>query len=186
MRSHSQAVREKAVSLWKSGKKKSEISRELKVDYDTLLGWLKRYTEEGAPGLSLRYDQCGRKARGDEDPIYQRAIELKGLNEDWGSGYMHLQLQREFADKKIVKPRQIQRWFAQAGLSAKQRLPTQKAEWTQRPLDRVQVDAKERLKTKDGKDCCYLNYTDEHTGAALDAFVFPLGQDQSGSSGNDL
>ncbi len=181
MKPHSNEVRQRAYVLWQSGQKKSKIARELGVDYDTLLGWTKRFSQEGEPGLNLRYAKCGRKSIAG-DPILDRALELMKQHQDWGAGYLHLQLQREFPGQKLVKPRQLQRWVAKAGIRAKRtKLPPVKAEWVNRPLERVQVDAKERLVTKDGQECCYLNFTDEHTGSELDAFVFPLGQDQSSS-----
>ncbi|MBK9015301.1 MAG: hypothetical protein IPM82_15270 [Saprospiraceae bacterium] len=54
-------------------------------------------------------------------------------------------------------------------------MPPVGADWATQAFERVQVDAKERLRTKDGKACCYLNFIDEY-GAELDAFVFPYGR----------
>lgn len=178
MQAHSHDVRRKAIDLWKGGQTKAGISRQLGVDYDTLLGWIKRYEQEGEQGLSLRYGHCGRKSRVALGPIEAKAIELLGKHEEWGAGYVRLHLLREFPGEKIPQPRQIQRWMAKSGVRPKRtKLPLVEADWATKPLERVQVDAKERLKTKDGKECCYLNFTDEYTGAELDAFVFPLWED---------
>jgi len=57
------------------------------------------------------------------------------------------------------------------------RLPAVDTPWADSPLKRVQVDANEKLECLDGQKCCYLNFTDEHSGAVLDAFVFPLRKD---------
>lgn len=181
MKPHTYDVRQKAIENWQSGQKKSEIARQLGVDYDTLLGWIKRFSQEGEAGLSLRYTCCGRKPQ-ENGAVRSRALELMGQHQEWGAGYLRLNLQREFPGADLVKPRQLQRWVAKAGIRAKRtKLPPVAADWASRPLERVQVDANERLVNKDGKECCYLNFTDEHTGAALDAFVFPLRQDQSSS-----
>lgn len=186
MKPHSNEVRQKAIELWQSGQKKSEISRQLGVDYDTLLGWIERFSQDGAPGLNLRYACCGRNCN-DQSPVRIRALELMRQHKDWGAAYLRLNLQREFPGEKLAGPRQLQRWVAQAGIRQKgTRLPTVQAQWAHHAFERVQVDAKERLVTRDGRECCYLNFTDEYTGAALDAFVFPLGPNQPGirSSGS--
>ncbi len=170
---HSEEKRRRAYELWRMGKKKSVISRELGVDYDTLLIWIKRFSVEGEAGIRLRYERCGRKPVTD-DPVRMRAIELRQQHADWGADYIRLHLQREFPQSKIVQSNQIRIWLRKAGLMAKKtRLPQGSNDWVARPLQRVQVDAKEQLKTADGKPCCYLNFIDEHTGAELDAFVFP-------------
>lgn len=169
--------------MWQEGLKKTQISRELQVDYDTILDWCKRFKNEGEQGLSTRYEHCGRSAAAD-DPHRLRAIEMRKLHPFWGAEYIRLQLLREFPGEKIVKPNQIRRWIRQEGLVAgKTRLPATKPEWVSRPLQRVQVDAKEQLQTADNQPCCYLNFTDEHSGAVLDAFVFPLQPNKPGSGG---
>jgi transposase len=179
MEAHSHDVRLKAIDLWKEGQKKAKISRELGVDYDTLLGWIKRYSQEGDHGLCVRYERCGRKTGEKMSAVQSRAIELVGEHQEWGAGYVRLKLLEEFPGVPIAQPRQIQRWIAKSGVRPKgTKLPPVQVDWASKPLDRVQVDAKERLKTKDGKECCYLNFIDEHTGAELDAFVFPLREDQ--------
>lgn len=173
MRAHSAEIRQRAYNLWRAGVKKSVISRELSIDYDTLLIWVKRFCAAGESGISPRYEKCGRKAS-PEDPIRVRAIELRQAHRDWGAEYIRLHLVREFAGSHIVKPNQIRRWLIRAGaMTKKTKLPSPKPEWVDRPLQRVQVDAKEQLQTADGKPCCYLNFLDEHTGCELDAFVFP-------------
>ncbi len=186
MRAHNSEVRRQAIELWQSGQKKLSISRQLGVDYDTLLGWIKRYEQLGDSGLALRYCQCGRKTKA-EDALRKRALELMQQHREWGAGYLRVQLQREFPGHKVVQVRQLQRWVSQAGIRPKRtKLPPVKVEWASGPLERVQVDAKERLLTQDGVECCYLNFTDEFSGAELDAFVFPLGQDQPSSATADF
>ena len=175
MISHGIEKRRQAYDLWRTGIKKSVIARELEVDYDTLLVWTKRFSKEGESGLDLRYQNCGLRSLADA-PIRARAIELRQTHKDWGAEYIRLHLEREFPGQKIVQPNQIRHWISKAGLVAKKtKLPsTTSAEWANKPLQRVQVDANEQLRTADGKPCCYLNFIDECTGSELDAFVFPL------------
>jgi transposase len=182
MIAHSIEIRRRAQDLLSKGQKKSVISRELGIDYDTLLIWAKRFAggEEGA--VLPRYERCGRKAKAD-DPIQSRAIELRNKHQEWGAEYIRLNLVREFPEEKIVQANQIRKWLIRAGLVAKKtKLPVSGGDWVSKPLQRVQVDAKEQLQTADGLPCCYLNFIDECTGSELDAFVFPLCPNQSGAS----
>jgi hypothetical protein len=179
MIAHSQQTRKKAIDMNLAGKKKSLISRELGVDYDTLLGWLKRDKESPGTGLVTRYQNCGRK-HSTGTSIKEAAIAFRKQHPEWGAGYIRLNLERGFPGEKVPGTRHIQRWLKAAGLqSMRTKLPPMPVEWAKKPLERVQVDAKECLVTQDGNPCCYLNYVDERTGAALDGFVFPLCPDQS-------
>jgi transposase len=181
MIAHGFEKREQAYKMWSAGMKKSIISRELQVDYDTLLIWCKRFLATGETGLSPCYQNCGRRSTSETHRL--RAIELRQAHSDWGAEYIRLHLTREFPGEKVVQPNQIRAWFRAADLVKKStKLPSVPSkEWANQALQRVQVDAKEQLKTADDKPCCYLNYIDEHTGAELDAFVFPLRSYQSGA-----
>ena len=181
MRNHSQEVRLEAIERWQSGEKRSVISREMGIDYDTLLGWVKRYEAQGEAGLQSQYSSCGRPPKFPES-MRQRAIALRQAHSQWGAAYIRLQLQMEYPEQALPAARQIQRWLHSAGLQAlRTRLPRSPGTWVQKPFERVQVDAKERLKTQDGQECCYLNFTDEHSGAVLEAVVFPLRPHQPGA-----
>lgn len=180
MESHSYAIRRRAYEMWQAKEKKSHISRELGVDYDTLLIWAKRFSEEGEASLSPRYGRCGRKPSTDS-PVQVQALALREEHGEWGAEYVRLVLSRQLPGEHLAHPNQIRRWFKAAGKSkAKTKLPNIPTGWATRAFERVQVDAKEQLQTADGLPCCYLNYIDEYTGAALDAFVFPLRPYQSG------
>lgn len=174
MQPHSHQLRQQAIERWESGERMSLIAKELSVDYDTLRGWAKRYRAEGAEGLSTRYPNCG--ARPKHPPASKaKAVALKEAHRGWGAGYIGIQLAKAFPGSRPPSERQLQRWFAGAGLSeGRTRLPRQKAGWARRPFECVQADAKERLRTADGEECCYLTFTDERSGGVLDAFVFPL------------
>jgi transposase len=173
MEAHKAEVRQRAYDMWQSGEKKSVISRTLQVDYDTLLGWIKRFKTEGTDGLALRYSQCGRHAKTDMR-VYNRAIEYRQAHGGWGCSYIRLKLVAEFGESAVASVRQIQRWIKAKGLiPSTTRLPAVDSPWADKALKRVQVDANEQLECSDGQKCCYLNFTDEHSGAVLDAFVFP-------------
>jgi transposase len=174
MEAHSMSKRQEAYKLWLTGMKKSIISRQLGIDYDTLLGWTKRFEAEGASGTSLRYNRCGSRGLFSE-AVHEQALALRRAHPDWGASYIQLHLQQQFEASQEPSVRQLQRWLGRAGLlTPATRLPRDRSTWASKPLERVQVDAKEQLRTADDHPCCYLNFTDEHSGAVLDAFVFPL------------
>lgn len=174
MEAHKTEIRQRAYEMWSSGEKKSVISRTLQVDYDTLLGWTKRFEQEGVDGIRLRYGRCGRRNRTDSR-VYNRAIAHREAHAGWGSSYIRLKLVAEFGESSVPGARQIQRWLNSCGLiSPVTKLPPVASPWADSPLKRVQVDANEQLECSDGQKCCYLNFTDEYSGAVLDAFVFPL------------
>lgn len=174
MEAHSQQKRQEAYELWRSGEKKSVIARSLQIDYDTLLGWVQRFKSEGSAGMQLRYQRCGRPPSV-EQRVQVRALALRQAHKGWGCPYIRLQLVREFGQQAVPSIRHLQRWMKTAGLMEDStRLPAVSSPWANKPLMRVQVDAKEQLRCADGQACCYLNFTDEHSGAVLDAFVFPL------------
>ncbi|MBK9015083.1 MAG: helix-turn-helix domain-containing protein [Saprospiraceae bacterium] len=174
MKAHDYETRLQAIHRWQTGEKKSDISRALDVDYHTLLLWIRRFESEGLPGIKVKYDSCGRKPMTSEQ-ILERTKRLRQTHQDWGGGYIRLNLLREFPQATVPGERQLQRQLLKAGLNKpRTKLPPVGADWATQAFERVQVDAKERLRTKDGKACCYLNFIDEYTGAELDAFVFPL------------
>lgn len=175
MEAHSISKRQEAYAMWTAGMKKSVIARQLQVDYDTLLGWVKRFKTEGIAGITLRYNRCGSRKRYAE-AVHTQAVALRKGHPAWGCSYIRLHLLKSFDAPEVPSVRQLQRWLRQAGLlEPSTRLPGDPAPWARQPLERVQVDAKEQLQTADGQPCCYLNFTDEHSGAVLDAVVFPLG-----------
>ena len=174
MQAHPQRVRQSAIDLHVSGHRLTLISQTLGIQYDVVRAWIKRYKSEGASSVLPRYGNCGRKSQV-EAIVKESALAHKAEHPQWGGPFIRLRLVETYPDLRIPKERWLQQWFRESGLQRrKTRLPHSPKQWASRPLECVQVDAKEELKTHDGKPCCYLTFTDEHSGSALDAFVFPL------------
>lgn len=172
---HSQQTRLEAVQLHlKEGLSRREVSRRLGVSLTSIRTWIDRYKDSGEAGLIPNYSACGQKPQFSEQ-IINKAIQYKSDHPAWGAGFIIIKLEDDFPAQDLPGARRLQQIFRQKELQPKRtRLPKAKKQWAKRAFDTVQVDAKERLKTKDGKACCYLNFTDEYTGSVLDAFVFPL------------
>ena len=187
MKAHDHALRLEVIECYEKGERQIDISRRLGLSYSTIKNWLKRYRALGRDGLRLRYDQCGGRSKFSSQ-LKQAAISLKREHPSWGGGYIRMKLAKQHPKEYIPCVRQLQRYFQRAGLvelrSKQPRAPSK--DWARWPLYRVQVDAKEQIQTADGKWCCYLTFTDEYSGAVLEALVFPPPVYSPGSARSDL
>lgn len=176
MGSYSYEIRQEVIEKFHSGSKRTEISKELGIGYSTVLGWIKRYEHSGESGLHPRYNKCGSKSIV-KDWIKAKAIEMRAEHKGWGGEYIEMKLKQLYPKEYIPTGRQLRRYFKSAGLLEEQsRLPKvdKGNNWVKKAFGRVQLDAKEQIQTLDGKWSSYLTFTDEHTGAVLEALVFPL------------
>ena len=176
MRPYDYSYRIRAIELYERGSKKIRISEQLGVNYYTILNWIKRYEQHGKAGLLPDYSKCGHASRMAEQ-LKAEAIQLKGDHPEWGSDYIRMKLRKKYPSACLTSSRQFRRYFVQAGVSPAPASPLPKAtggnSWARHEFYRVQVDAKEQLQTQDGQWSSYLTFTDEKSGAVLDAFVFP-------------
>lgn len=184
MTAHNMNTRTEAVRLYfDEHRTVPEISTALNASQCSIRSWVRRLRQDGEKGLRPRYEPCGRKPSF-EAGIIRAAVEMKKAHPLWGAGFILVRLGDIHPCTVLPKARRLQQIFKSLGLQPKRaKLPRHGAEWACHPFDRVQVDAKERLRTADGQQCCYLNFTDEHTGSVLDAFVFPLCPDCRSRSG---
>lgn len=176
MKAYPNEVRRRVVMLSEKGKSKREISLELGLNYKTVSQWLKRHKESPNDGLYPRYSNCGSIQQVDIG-IKEEIINLKREHEEWGASYIRMNLLKKYANQYVPSVRQMQRYFRSAGLRGnKDKLPKGDLSryWSKKAFHRVQVDAKEQIQTQDGQWNSYLTFTDECTGAVLEAIVFPL------------
>ena len=173
---HSLALRREVIQRYESGQRRIDISQDLDLSYRTICQWIKCYKTQGEASFKYHYDKCGSKSRVSQQ-VKQESIALKKDHPSWGAAYIRIQLAKKYPNSYLPGARQLQRYFCSAGVNQIQQIrPRAKGagDWANHPFYRVQADAKEQLKTADGKPCSYLTYTDEHSGGVLDAFVFPL------------
>lgn len=176
MKAYPNEIRRRVITLYETGKNKSKISQELGLNYKTVSQWLERYKKSPSTGLEPRYSNCGSKQRVDND-LKNEIIDLKREHEGWGATYIRMKLSKKYTHRYIPSVRQMQRYFHSAGLVEKaNKLPKgdPHRHWSKKTFHRVQVDAKEQIQTQDGEWNSYLTFTDECTGAVLEAIVFPL------------
>lgn len=175
MSPHDQKTRLEVIRLhFEEKESMSKISRNLSISYTSIRLWINRYKKEGEKGLLPKYREKGKPSKFSKEVIDQ-AIAYKREHPQWGAPFILLKLEDTYTKSSLPKARWLQQIFKRANLQPrKNRLPKSKVKWAKAVFDCVQVDANERLKTADGKACCYLNFVDEYSGSELEAFLFPL------------
>jgi len=176
-------IRMSVITIRQSGKRFSEIAKDLSIGYSTCLNLWRRYQLKGEEGLRTNYKNCGPQSIISERSIYKHSLKLKKEHAEWGAPYIITQLEDLFPQAILPTSRTLQRWFRKAGLNQpKSQLPSKADKWAKNVHQVWQIDAKERIDLPNGQQCCYLTTVDEKSGALLDAKVFSLPSDQSSSS----
>jgi transposase len=171
-------VRQRVIEDWQAGHAVSTIVERHGLSRSSVYNMCRRYKEKGIDGLIADYSACGRPRA--QERIYRAARFLRFLHRDWGAPLIRTVLEARYAG--VPGTRTLQRWFKAAGLST----PRQKRPASERAkADQVhgcwQIDAKERLPAK----ASYLSIVDEHSGAFIEAPVFPLRTHQPGAPAPD-
>ena len=167
-------VREQIVSLHQQGLPLTEVAQHLGLSYRTVCALWRCFRVEGPAGLQTRYDRCGTRGVQFPDALEQAALALKREHPRWGAGLIRLQLALVFPGQALPGRRSLQRWFQTSGLQpARSKHPVMERPRGQAVHEVWELDAKERLRLLDGSGACVLNVSDEASGAALGAAVFP-------------
>jgi len=179
--------RESVIKLHDSGINMLQISIREGINYGTVKTLIKRHKAEGVKGLTTLYHQCGRKRTYNSELTYRLVRLYKFRHPLWGVEYILMKIREKYPDLPLSVARVYERRLKSAHLLTMPRNPplqhTYHPERSLLPHDTWQIDAKERLITSDGQAACYLTTTDEKTGGALSAKVFPLQPYQSGAFG---
>lgn len=174
-------TRRRIVEEHRAGKTLTEIAHQHQLSYSTVCRCWQRYKRQGLEGLTPDYQNCGRAGPDERELPYRAARYLKRLHPGWGAALIRTKLQLRYPDLALPSVRTLQRWFKRAGLSRlRKELPKQERPWAKTVHEVWQVDAKERLSLEEGERACYLTMVDEHSGALLEAPVFPPQPDQPG------
>ena len=177
------ARRRRIVEAHRGGESLKAIAQRENLSYSCVRTYWQRYRQRGFEALAPDYQNCGRQGPGSDDLIYRAARYLKYLHREWGAALIRLKLKQRYPDRSLPSVRTLQRWFKKASLTPlRKRLPKAEKPWARAPHEIWQVDAKEQLTLEDGAAACYLSVSDEHSGALLDAPLFPPQSYQSGGS----
>jgi transposase len=166
------STREEIMRLFVSGQNAYSISKALNLSYSTVNGLCKRIKEGGVAFLPARYGDCGRRPAREQNPLYQKLLDMRREHPEWGAEYLLVQMSK--FGPPLPSPRTLQRWFRKEGFSClRGRAPKTVKVWSSKVHDIWQVDAKEQVSLPGGEEVCWLSVTDEKSGALLGAVLFP-------------
>jgi hypothetical protein len=164
--------REQLIALKKQGYSLWAISEQLHIAYGTVCNLSARLKHEG--NLEVHYGNCGPKHPSSDAAVLRAALWLKRHHPGWGAPYIHLILSKRYGSERPPAIRTLQYWFRKEHLTRpRAQTPQPRIGTSTAPHNIWQVDAKENLTLLDGTEACYLTITDEHSGAGLEALVFP-------------
>lgn len=157
-------VREQLVAGRLKGMSISELAAKHQLSESTARAIWRRYKRQQP--LAADYSRCGRPPS--EARIYRGARYLKYLHRSWGAPLIATLLTERYGS--CVSVRTLQRWFKAANLTRLRQKQPSNVQAKACAVHQVwQIDAKERLPAQ----ASYLSMIDEHSGAFLEAFVFP-------------
>ncbi len=173
--------REQLIAFKKQGKTLATISQELNITLSTVKSLSARYKKVG--NLTVAYANCGPKQITTNNLSFRASRWLKRGHPTWGAPLIHLKLLDRYGPQLTPSVRTLQRWFRQQHLTKPRQHLAQPTIGQAKAVHNIwQVDAKENLTLTDGSPACYLTITDEHSGAGLEALVFPPQTNQSGAA----
>lgn len=173
----SMAKRQSIISDYLKGKTISYLARNYQVSRQSIYNLIERYEELGIDSLLADYSNCG-LARPDATNFIYRAVRcMKTWHPDWGAEKIRAEMLFMRPWLELPHYRTFIRWFHWNGqLSPKPKsiLPASHYKWSKYLHEIWQVDAKEEMCLLNGEKNCWLNITDEFSGAIIDPPVFSL------------
>ena len=173
----STAIRCSIIAEYNKGKNISALSREFSVTRRTIQILLKRYKSSGDLGLQPKYSNCGKERPKETNFIFRAVRFLRHYHPSWGAEKIYSEIKYKYPDRSLPHHRTMTRWFYWNGqLESKCRNDISTIDFpaASNPHDCWQIDAKEEMRTADGKKQCWLNIVDEKTGMVIEPPVFPL------------
>jgi hypothetical protein len=171
-------AREKIIELYKTDMPLKAICGECGVSYGSVKTLIKRYKMQGLKGIAPRYAACGRKRDYNSECSYRLVRLYKRYHTQWGVSYILMKIKDKYPHLPLLCSRVYERRLkADNQITLEKNPPLQfvyHVQGARVPHETWQIDAKERLTTLDTKAACYLTISDEKTGCALEAHVFPL------------
>lgn len=175
------SIRQQLVIKRQSGSSYTSLSAEFKLGYNTVREICRRHRCEGDLGLVPRTNRCGRRVNADSERSFRFVRLIAHLHPNWGVPYLLTRLALKYPDVVFQSIRHYQRRLNRVkDKPPKAIVPRlQPPDRARLPHDVWQIDAKERLAfpSNPSKEACFLNVTDEKTGALLQASAFPPGAD---------
>jgi hypothetical protein len=181
-RALSATLRQQVVDLYQQQVAISAISLQLSISLNSVARLIAQHKAQPSHPPTPAYDRCGPHGPRSPAHLLRAALWLKRHHPAWGLPLIRVVLAKRYPTQVLPAIRTLQRHVKRAGLTPPKALLTQPAIGrATAPHNIWQVDAKERLVLLDGQAACYLSLSDEHSGAGLEALVFPPQPYQSGT-----
>lgn len=172
------AIRKNIITQYERGTSVSSIASNFDVSRGTVYSLIKRYQCKGAEGLRPHYDNCGKPRPSSRHFIFRVVRCMKTWHPGWGAEKIHAEILRLRPGVVLPHPRTFYRWFQWNGQTvASTQLPKSSSQWAKKVHEGWQIDAKEEIVIGDGSKQCWLNITDEKSGAVISPPVFPPQED---------
>jgi hypothetical protein len=173
-------VRQALLRRWQHGQTAIEMASALGLAPRTVRHLLAQFRDGriDLQALSPAYARCGWHRRWRNQLLFQSALEMRRQHPSWGSGLIWVFLKERWHQQPLPTERTLQRWFDRAGLgpAPRGRRPSGPHGRANRPHERWEMDAVERVRLSQGQEVSWLRLTDECSGAILHTKVFPVGR----------
>ena len=173
------AVRLQVISQYKASVPKSRIAKNFGIGRTTIHNLIKSYLSKGEEGLKPNYSNCGKIRPTGQDLLYRSFRCMKIWHPEWGAERIRVKISILRPSWELPSLRTINYWFRwENPVRPKSEKPEPIKHLATKIHEIWQVDAKEEMKTVDGQAHCWLNITDEYTGAVIDPPLFSLRKNQ--------
>lgn len=153
------------------------LASRFKVHYHTVRHLCISYAKSGDAALVADYSACGRPISEEREKIYRLVRLIRHYHPGWGVPYILTRIAVAYPALELQSERTYQRRLKKDCPSSSlpaPRLPREPiVNDVRQAHDEWQIDAKEQLKLKGGRDYSYLNITDTATHALLRTKPFP-------------
>jgi hypothetical protein len=146
------AVREQILLLHQQQHSTNSICNQMQVSLSSVRRLLRKYNNNPTMDLQPAYNHCGPQKPRSDERLLRAGLWLKRIHPLWGAPLIHLRLEERYCKQKVPAIRTLQTWYRRKGLNA----------------------PREQGRLSSGEPACYLTIADEHSGACLQAKVFPL------------
>jgi transposase len=170
------AVRQQIIERHQAGESLAQISRELRVPYESSRNVWRVYRQTGR--IAPNYAACGRRVQASRR-VYRAALYLKRRHPTWGAVLIRQLIGDKWSEEAVPHARSLQRWFRQAGLNPPRPVLGQARRGRGREAHNVwEMDSREGITLSNGEKVIWLLVSDEASGAVLGGEVFPHGPRQ--------
>jgi IS30 family transposase len=168
-------IRQQIIEQRQQGASIAQIAQALERSYWSIRTIVRRYRDQGEPGLVPQYQNCGVKGIRFSKRVYRGALWLKRHHPSWGGGVIRVLLQERWSEQAMPSERTLQRWFKQNGLSQQRARGIVSADrTTASTVHQVwQLDATSHQRLADGSGASWITLVDEASGAHLASVAFP-------------